>query len=218
LGQAERETIARDLAQSLEPKLSRVRIEATKPVEGMRITRNGEEVGNALLGDALPVDPGKLTIEVTAPGYERWTTELEVGKEAYLKTILIPEFKAEQKKETPAPSNGLRPAAFVIGGVGVAALGAGAIFGGLAVQDKGEADSLRTNKSCNAEGFAHIEDAKTKALISSVSLGVGAAALGAGVVLFFVSRPPAAKTSTGKAWILPTIGSQGGGAMVVGTF
>ena len=217
LGQAERETVARDLAKTLEPKLSRVRIEATKRVEGMRITRNGEEVGLALLGDPLPVDAGKLKIEVVAPGYARWTTEIEIGKEADLKTVLIPELKVDPAAGSP-PSSGLRTAAFVVGGVGVAALGAGAVFGGLAVQSKGEADPLCPNKVCKPEGFTHIEDAKSKALISSVALGVGAGALAAGVVLFFVSRPSAAKAPAERAWIVPMVGPQSGGAMVVGTF
>ncbi len=216
-GQTERETVARDLAKTLEPKLSRVRIEATKRMDAMRITRNGEEVGVALLGDPLPVDPGKLKIEVSAPGYARWTTEIEIGKEADLKTVLIPELKVDQRTGSGA-SNGLRTAAFVVGGVGVAALGAGAVFGGLAVKSRGEADPLCPNKSCNADGFTLIEDAKSKALISSVALGVGAGALAAGVVLFFVSRPSAAKAPAERAWILPTVGPQGGGAVVVGRF
>lgn len=220
LGQAERETIARDLAKTLEPKLSRVRIEATKRVDGMRITRNGEEVGVALLGDPLPVDPGKLTIEVTAPSYIRWSTEIEIGKEADLKTVLIPELKADPNAANTGSSSpgGLRTAAFVVAGVGIGALGVGGVFGGLAVKEKGAADPLCPNKKCNEEGFGHIETAQSRAVVSSISLGVGAAAVAASVVMFIVSRPSAAKPSTEKAWLVPTIGPQSGGAMVIGRF
>ena len=121
LGQTERETVARDQAKTLEPKLSRVRIEATKRIEGMRITSNGEEVGTALLGDPLPVDPGKLKIEVTAHGYTPWSTELEIGKEADLKSVLIPELKLTVGQPKPDPGAGpMRTTAFVAGvGTGV---------------------------------------------------------------------------------------------------
>jgi hypothetical protein len=217
LGQAERETVARDLAKTLEPKLSRVRIEATKRLQTMRITRNGEEVGLALLGDPLPVDPGKLKIEVTAPGYTSWSTEIEIAKESDLKTVLIPELKTSQSDtgSTPGP---LRMAAFVLTGVGVGALGVGGVFGGLAIKEKGTADPLCPNKSCNAEGFGHIETAQSRALASSVLIGVGAAAIGTSVVLFVVSRGSSTKTSTESAWLVPTVGPQSGGAMVVGRF
>jgi hypothetical protein len=222
LGQTERETVARDLATALEPKLSRVRIDATSRVQGMRITRNNEEVGIALLGDALPVDPGQLKVEVTAPGYKPWSTTIEIGKEADLKTVLIPALTVDPKSPSSpgsSGSSGLRTTAFVVGGVGVAALGAGAVFGGLAVKDKGEADALCPNKSCNSEGFAHIEAAKNKALISTISIGVGAGAVAAGVVLFIVSRPSAPpKDSARRTWIVPTFGPQAGGAAVIGTF
>lgn len=217
LGQTERESVARDLAAALEPKLSRVRIEATTRVQGMRVTRNGDDVGLALLGDPLPVDPGELTVEVTAPGYVPWSKKIEIGKEADLKTVLIPELEADPKSPLQ-PSKGLRTAAFVVGGVGVAALGAGAVLGGLAIRDRGEADPLCPNKSCNSEGFAHIEDAKNKALFSSISIGVGAAALGAGVVMFIMSRPAAPKDSAQRAWIIPTFGPQGGGATAILSF
>ena len=220
LGQTERETVARDQAKALEPKLSRVRIEATKRIEGMRVTRNGEEVGVALLGDPLPVDPGKLKIEVTAPNYSSWSTEIEVGKEADLKTLLIPELKAEQTGGGTGSSGpgGLRMAAFVAAGVGIGALGVGGVFGGLAIKERGAADASCPNKSCDDAGFAHIETAQSRAVVSTIGVAMGAAALGTSVVLFLVSRPSSAKTSTEKAWILPTVGPQGVGATVVGRF
>lgn len=218
LGQTERETVARDFAKALEPKLSRVRIEATKRLEGMKITRNGEEVGLALLGDPLPVDPGMTEIKVTAPGFAPWSTQIEIAKEADLKTVLIPELKPEAGAGGGSGSNGMRTAAFVTMGVGVAGLALGGVFGGLAVGEKNAADPLCPEKACNSEGFAHIETAKSRALVSSVGLGVGAAAVGAGVVLLLVSRSSSPKNSPEKAWFVPTVGPQSAGAMILGRF
>jgi len=218
LGQTERETVARDYAKALEPKLSRVRIEATKRLEGMRITRNGEEVGLALLGDPLPVDPGTMEIKVVAPGFAPWSTQIEIGKEADLKTVLIPELKPDASGGGAQGSNGMRTAAFVTMGVGVAGLALGGVFGGLAIGEKNAAEPDCPEKSCNDAGFAHIETAKSRALISSVGIGVGAAAVGAGVVLFFVSRSSSPKAAPEKAWFVPTVGPQGAGAMILGRF
>lgn len=220
VGQTDRETVARDFAKALEPKLSRVRIDATKRVDGMKVLRNGEEIGLALLGDPLPVDPGKHKVEVTAPGFEPWSTEVELGKEADLKTVLIPELKAAQSGGNGGSSGAgtLRTAAFVVAGVGVGALGVGGVFGGLAIKEKGAADPLCPNKSCNEEGFTHIETAQSRALASSISIGIGAAAVATSVVLFIVSRPSGTKSSTEKAWFVPTVGPQNAGVMVVGHF
>jgi hypothetical protein len=219
LGQTERETVARDHANELEPKLSRLRVDVTKRITGMQITRNGEEVGLALLGDPLPVDPGEVTVEVTAPGYKKWSTKIEIGKEADLKSVVIPALVVDPtaKGSPAARSATLRTTAFIVGGAGVAVLGVGAAFGGLAMSDQGKADPLCPNKICSREGYGHIENAQGKALISSVSMGVGAAALGTGLVLFLVSRPPKDSTKP-QAWIVPSFDSRGGGASLIGSF
>jgi hypothetical protein len=219
LGQTEREAVARDFAKALEPKLSRVRLEVTKRLENMRITRNGEEVGLALLGDPLAVDPGKLEIKVTAAGFLPWSTQIEIGKEADLQTVLIPELKVDPNGSSGNQgSNGLRTGAFIAGGVGIGVLALGGVFGGLAIQEKNAADPLCPNKSCNDEGFGHIETAQSRALISSVAIGVGAAAVGTGVVLFVLSRSSGPKNTQEKAWFVPTVGPRDAGVMVLGRF
>lgn len=221
LGQTERETVARDAAKLLEPKLSRVRIEATKKVDGMRVTRNGEEVGVALLGDPLPVDPGKLKVEVTAPGLAPWSTEVEIGKEADLKSVLIPELKPVQQDQ-PKPANNspgtMRISGFVALGLGIGAIGVGGVFGGLAIRERSAADPLCPNKSCNAEGYTHIQTAQSRALVSSVTVGLGGVALATSVVFFVLARSSSTPKAPEKAWFVPTVGPQSAGAMVIGRF
>lgn len=228
-GDADRLRTAEEFAGKLAPKLSRLRIDAETPAAGLVIKRNGEVLGAALLGDPIPVDPGEHTIEATAPGFSSWSTTIVVGKDADAKTVSVPALVADpnvkpvEKIDTPpvAPStNGLRIAAFVAGGVGIAALGVGAVFGGLATSDVGKADPLCPEKKCNAEGFALIEGAQTKALASTIGFGVGGAALAAGVVLFFVSRSPSKEPGpeAPRAWLVPSFGPHGGGASILGTF
>ena len=229
-GQTDRQKIAEEFADKLAPKLSRLRIDADNPAAGLVVKRNGEVLGAALLGDPIPIDPGEHTIEANAPGFLPWSTTIVVGKDADQKTVsvpaLAPEPSATKPVENGAPGdagsrpNGLRTAAFVAGGLGIVGLGVGAVFGGLASSDVGKADPLCPGKKCSAEGFALVENAQTKALVSTIGFGVGAAALGAGVVLFLVSRAPAKDTSADAphAWLVPTFGPNGGGASLLGVF
>lgn len=233
-GQTDRMGIAEDFAQKLAPKLSRLRIEATSPALGLVIKRDGEVLGSTLLGDPIPVDPGAHTIEATAPGFLPWVTTIEVGQNPGDKTVSVPALAPDPaakpvEKEGPirdvrpaegGGSNGMRTAAFVVGGVGIAALGVGAVFGGLATSDLGKADPLCPEKRCNPAGFAFVESAETKALASTIGFGVGALALGAGVVLFLVSRSPAKEPgpSAARVWLVPSFGPRAHGASIVGSF
>ncbi|MDI1445919.1 hypothetical protein [Polyangium sp. 6x1] len=229
-GDTDRLRIAEEFAGKLAPKLSRLRVEATSPAAGLVIERDGEVLGSALLGDAIPVDPGEHTIEATAPGFLSWSTKIVVGKDADVKTVSVPALapdpsvKPVEKIDAPpagsSGANGLRTAAFVAGGLGAVALGVGAVFGGLASSDVGAAEPLCPGKKCNAEGFALIEGAQTKALVSTIGFSMGGAALAAGVVLFFVSRSPAKERApeAPRAWLVPSFVPHGGGASLLGTF
>ncbi|MDI1484321.1 hypothetical protein [Polyangium sp. y55x31] len=228
-GDTDRLKIAEEFADKLAPKLSRLRIEADKPAAGLVIKRNGEPLGATLLGDPIPVDPGEHTIEATAPGFLPWSTKIVVGKDADQKTVSVPALVADpnakpvEKVDAPPAASGakgLRTAAFVAGGLGIAALGVGVVFGGLASSDVGKADPLCPEKKCNAEGFALIEGAQTKAVVSTIGFAMGGAALASGVVLFFVSRAAAKEPGSEppRAWLVPSFGPHGGGASILGTF
>ncbi|MRG96537.1 tetratricopeptide repeat protein [Polyangium spumosum] len=229
-GQTDRQRIAEEFADKLAPRLSRLRINVDKPAAGLVIKRNGEVLGSALLGEPIPVDPGEHTIEAAAPGFLPWSTKVVVGKDADQKVVSVPALAAAPSARGPVDeggargaeksSNGLRTAAFIAGGVGIAALGVGAVMGGLATSDVGEADPLCPAKKCSAAGFALVEGAQTKALASTIGFGVGAAALGAGVVLFLVSRSPAKEpgAEAARAWLVPSFGPHGGGASILGSF
>lgn len=233
VGQTERdrEAAAKDFASKLEPRLSRLRIEAQSAPAGVVIKRDGVVVGAGSLGSAIAVDPGEHTIEAIAPGYEPWSTKITVGAEADSKSVTVPALApangaqgggtgAVTGGEVPAASgdqNGMRTAAFVLGGVGVVALGVGGVLGGLAASDAGEFKEACPNGACSGATMERVESARTKATVSTIGISVGAAALGAGVVLFFLSRSPS-KEAAHKAQIVPSFGPNGGGATIVGTF
>jgi len=75
LGDTRRQEAAQARATELEVRLVRLTIVVppAADVAGLEIKRDGTRVDRALWGAALPVDPGKLVIEATAPGKKKWT-------------------------------------------------------------------------------------------------------------------------------------------------
>jgi hypothetical protein len=100
--QRKREVAARARADALEPKLTRILIQVAEPVpDGLVVKRSGEEVGHGSWGAAVPVDPGPIQIEASAPGRLPWATEVEAIGTAETVTVNIPVLE-EEKVEVPA--------------------------------------------------------------------------------------------------------------------
>ena len=77
------------------------------------------------------------------------------------------------------------------------------------------------NNICLPGQQGDLSSANTKALVSSIGLGVGGAALATGVVLFVVSRTSAKSDEAApprSAELVPSVGPQGGGISLVGRF
>lgn len=211
-GDAERSDAARKLATEMEPKLSKLTVNAAAPAAGMvvaRIRKDGAEterveIGSGALGLAVDVDPGAYTIEASAPGFKTWTGEITVGATADKKTVDIPALETAPEGATVPPvtggpatttpsdsgggsdGSGLMTAGFIVGGVGVVGIGLGAIFGLSAsgtASDAEEDPALCPDKQCTTAGLDEIDSAKSSATISTIAFGVGAAALVGGAVL-----------------------------------
>jgi serine/threonine-protein kinase len=120
--------------------------------------------------------------------------------------------------ENRSSGSSQRVIAWVVGGVGVVGLG---ISAGVAVVAKNKYnDSLSSCLStdhdlCNAQGLQQRGDARTAGDVATVALGLGAAALAAGGVLWFTA-PRRGNDSSGHTAIAiaPTIG----GAVLRGTW
>jgi hypothetical protein len=158
--QAERAAYARDAARALEPKLARLTIAVPKGVAGLEVKRDGAVIDPAAWGTAVPVDPGRHTIEAAAPGKAPLSFSIDVAAGNAGARVEIPDLlersndvappppPAPVVKAPPFPSpppapepaapgpSKRRAAAFVTGGLGVASLVAGAITGGLAIGKK----------------------------------------------------------------------------------
>lgn len=105
-------------------------------------------------------------------------------------------------------------------GVGVAALGAGTVFG---VMTQGAVDDFNS-ATLRSDAEDAQDRAESNALFANVGLGVGAAAVAAGAVLLVLdltADPPAsedpAAAGSGGGWTLTPVLSPGAQGLVVGT-
>lgn len=208
-GNAAGEKAANDKADELEKKLSKLQINAAGDAPGLVIRRDNEEVGKAVLGTPIAVDPGPHVIEATAPGYQVWQTTVTIGKESDTQSVNIPALTA-----VPQKTSSLRTVSYVVGGVGVAGLVVGGIFGGLASSAKSKLTTECPGNVCPAgQPTDDLNGAKSKALISTLGIAVGGAALATGVVLFIVSGGKSAPSDEIKAEpktaFVPVFGPQG---------
>ncbi len=189
----------------VEPQLSRITLvldPAAKSTTGLVVKWDGEVVGQASLGTALPFDSGPHTLEVSAPGKATVTTTVNVVK-AKQETVSIGPLK--DAAVVPATgSDGPGAAPWIIGGAGLAFLG-GAIFSRLQVSsaqsDRQSACASQHTISCGDDGVSKIQ---TWDRLSFVFGGLAIVGIGASVVMFTSSGSkgtPATKVGAGPATI-----------------
>jgi hypothetical protein len=171
---------------------------------GTVIRLDDVDLGGASLGLALPVEVGKHVVAVLAPGHEPSSEEIDLA-EHHAQDITLdlgPVALAAPPPQSPAgasPEAGargpLRIASYVAMGLGVVAIGGGAYFGVKAIQSKNAMGCV--GDMCDPTGATIRSDGLGDGNVSTW-LFVGSGALVAtGAVLWFLSRPVAAKTAIG---------------------
>src|SRR5579883_976054 len=108
-GDARREQVARERAAALEPALARLTI-ALPPgsdAPGLVVERNGEAVERGAMGSPVPVDPGTLSFEVSAPGRVTKKVDLRI-EPGQTQTFTVPALDVAPAP-APGPSAGGAP-------------------------------------------------------------------------------------------------------------
>lgn len=220
-GNLEREKGARERAEGLAPKVSRLVIEVALEarVDGLRITRDGADVGAAQWGVALPTDEGTHEIVAAAPGFRDFRTTVAVEGQGKTVRLSVPKLEqaplaaspppgpaadsspvAGDRASEPAPSGlgAQRIAALVAGGVGVAGVVVGTIFGLQTISKKKQASETCTGGTCTSQaGVDAGNDAHAAGNVSTVAMIVGAAGLAGGAVLWFTAPSSPSSTKVG---------------------
>jgi len=232
-GDSKRADYAQKQATALEPRLPKLAISApaNKPAAFV-VKRDGTTIDPGELGVALYVDPGTHEVTASAEGFEPFsvTVTLVEGK---TETLAIPALVAkpvadtkpevEQEVDTGeiiAKARKRKLIALGVGGGGVVALGVGLVFGAKAMSSNDDAKKLcGDDLRCSPENFDRgkklVSDSRSAGTISTVLVGVGVAAIAAGVVVF-VTAPKAPERATAR--LVPVPHDSGAGLALVGTF
>jgi hypothetical protein len=90
--QSERARLARDKAAELEPELPTLTIvvPAGSDRADLELRRDGEIVGRAEWGVAIPVDPGAHVVDASAPGHKGWQGKTQVIGAGVKQAIEVP--------------------------------------------------------------------------------------------------------------------------------
>jgi len=193
---------------------ARVRLEETRPripkvrliVRGaarnatLTVRFDGDSIPVASLGLDRPVDPGAHHVEVSATGYNQASGDLTLREgetqELGLELVRLPEAESSPTAQRDgigstagAASHGPRSRvpAYVATGIGAAGIAAGSVFGIVTLSKTSSLDrTCPTRSTCPASAQSAIDASKTTAWASTISIGVGSAALLAG--LYFALR------------------------------
>jgi hypothetical protein len=237
LKQTEREQLARERAAALQGKLSTIRISVSARVVGLVIERGDNVVPEAQWGNPIPVDPGKIDVRASAPGYLAWTATVELTGQGAAVTVNVPRLQpnpasASASSQAPVPPDGPASAperqtgthgnvpALVAAGVGVVGLGLGSFFGLRAMSRNDDSKShCNSSNECDPEGGQLRDDAKSAATVSTVAFGLGLVGAATGVVLWIRAKEaaPASVPATGLRFV-PSVDKTGAGVGLRGWF
>jgi tetratricopeptide (TPR) repeat protein len=218
-GDVKRRDYALTQVAALEPRLPKLAITVpSKPPAGFIVKRDGKRLDPGELGVALYVDPGAHEITASAPGFEAFTRTVMLA-EGKADTLAIPDL-------TAAPESGVVPSptrkrvALGLGAGGVVAVGVGLLFGQKARSTYSDAKTLCGERlACDPADYERgkqlIGDARSSAMISTVLVATGGAAIVAGSIVL-LTIPRARERVTAR--IVPVVHDRGAGLAVAGRF
>jgi hypothetical protein len=242
LGRKDWEKLASQRASALEAKLAHLTIKVDKANDKMEVTRDGTSVSQASFNLPIPVDVGPHTVEATAAGHTSFRTTAMVSKDGESVEVSIPKLEPETPAtSTPTPpppttttgpkaeagtGSGQRTIGFIVGGVGVAGVAAGAITGLMAMGKSSDAKATCASDGpcASRDAVDASESAKTLGLVSTIGFIAGGVGVAAGAALIFTApkESDARATKTGVAparvRVAPNAGPSGAGLTVVGVF
>jgi hypothetical protein len=175
------------------------------------VTMNGKPLLERLEGKPIPVDPGQYELTFTAPGLApvKMAVVIRTGEKYRVINVVFPA-PAEASAPLRGPSGAVQVTppegsaevpvlSYVLGGVGVAGIGA---FVALRLIGGSDFDAMKETCSPNCLD-SDIDNLKLKYMLSNVALGVGAASLGAALVIYAVA-PNEPEDPSASVALVPT--------------
>lgn len=220
VGQRDRERMARAQVTALEARLSRLTLAFDAASNVSEVLVDDRALGRAAWTTPLPLDPGEHAVTFRAPGKRTATRAIRVPDQATAIRIDVPALEDEPARaptvlldpahgEAPhAERSSLRPAAIVVGGAGLVAIGVGAYLGLRTIALKNDGDRHCTGAYCDSSGLASENDAHTTATWSTIAFGAGLGAIGVATLLWLAS-PSSAPASNARVRVVPGATARG---------
>lgn len=193
-GDHEREAEGQRRASELASKISSLSVRVGRAPSGLVVKNDGEIVTPDELASKLPVDPGQHVVTAEASGYAPFRTTVRVDRPGQTLTVDVPALTPASSGEASvvAPSSGGPPVVgYVVGGLGVAALGVGSVFGVMALSNYSKAEDQCSSGSCpdRPKAVDTVDRANTQAWVANAGLGLGLVGVAAGAYLIFIAPP-----------------------------
>jgi hypothetical protein len=222
-GRHDREVFALDHLSKVEPKVSHVSLVLDRKVDipGLALKLDGQAISRIAWSSPLPVDPGPHEITASAPGKQDRRVIVQMIGNAENKSVSIPALDdamsappdAFPDRAGPEAPSAKRTIGLVLGGVGLAALGVGSVFGIAAIQKRHDSDASCTGSTCTTtDGVIANNDAKTFANYANVGIGVGVVGLAVGAFLVLTSGGESRAVSGprgARVEVAPAVGAHG---------
>jgi hypothetical protein len=231
-GKIERSAVAGRRAALLAPRLPQLLLDVPDSARapGLEVLQDGKSIAPSDWTGKTPIDPGAHEISARAPGKIGWSTSA-IFVERATTTVPVPvlvDLPAAPRAVVmapPPPRPGMptpRKIALATGGLGVAGLVIGSVFGLRARSQWSSAQATcvdpATDRGCTAAGNQLSKDALTSATVSTVGFAVGGAAVVAAGVLWFSARSPTYAGPASSVRISPVVGPGVAEARIEGSF
>lgn len=194
--------------EDLKARIPKLLIERGEGAEAATIELDGVSLGNSSIGVEVPVDPGPHTLSAQAPGRRPFSKTVNVSEEGTLTVTVTlaslasadeePDESSSPSSSTPTeegPRYGALP--YVLGGIGTAGLVTSGVFLALNRSKVSGLGDRCPERDCSAlspgdrdAARADYDTARTHEIVMWSTLGVGAAALGTGLVLYLLDQKP----------------------------
>jgi hypothetical protein len=203
-----RRDYAREKVASLEPRLARIRVELRGPTEGCTLRLDDTRLEPSVAGQPLPVDAGVHPVQLACPERAPARSDARAIDGEVVDVTLAAGAKLDEAAgprpagrvaaaQAPTPekaSSPLVPVGWVLGSVGLAGIGVGAVTGILTMDRKSTVDELCSadeRPACPPEGLDAASEGRTFSTLSTVGFVAGAGLLATGVVLWAVGSSDA---------------------------
>jgi hypothetical protein len=207
-----------DRANALRGRIPKIVIERGEGAKAANIELDGVSLGSSSIGVEVPLDPGPHAISAKAPGYEPYSSTIDIAEKDVEKVTITLVKSAEPENASVArtdsgqlapaePAKHSRLVPYIIGGVGAAALVNAGVFYILQRRTDGDLlDLCGSDHDCGDDKLSYKDTQKVNKLnnklraystITTVSLVTGIVAVGTATVLI-LTEPKAAKPKS--AW------------------